>query len=76
MEKTTETEKAVVFDFELFEKVFGMKINNVGLTCPKCGNSFGFRIHKERSISEVNPIKLTCYNCKNKGNEEAKNVIK
>jgi hypothetical protein len=61
---TTETtEQNTFLDFELFQKVFGIKIVSIGLECPSCKRIWGFKVTDEKNIAEVKQGKLVCYHC-------------
>ena len=57
-------------DFELFQKVFGIKIVSIGLECPKCKRIWGFKVYDEKNISEVKQGKLLCFYCTNNSSEK------
>lgn len=59
-------------DFELFKKIFGVKIASIGLICPECGNIWGFKVFDEKSIADVKQSKLVCFACASKGKPEVK----
>lgn len=57
-------------DFELFQKIFGVKIASIGLICPDCGNIWGFKVFDEKSIADVKQSKLICFACASKKKSE------
>ncbi len=52
-------------DFEVFQKVFGVKIASIGLECPTCKNFWGFKVYDEKTIADIKQSKLICFNCAN-----------
>ena len=60
-----EKERSTFVDFELFQKVFGIKIVSIGLECPKCKRIWGFKVYGEKNITEVKQGKLICFYCAN-----------
>jgi hypothetical protein len=63
METEVNTDQNTFLDFELFQKVFGIKIVSVGLECPSCKRIWGFKVLDEKTIAEVKQGKLVCYHC-------------
>lgn len=60
-------EKQVSFmDFELFKKIFGVRIVSIGLECPNCKSIWGFKIYDEKNITQIRSNKMVCYRCANK----------
>jgi len=66
LEWQEENNQISFIDFELFKKIFGVKIIGLTLKCPKCSNKWGLSIWDEKSISNVSQDKLLCYECKRK----------
>jgi hypothetical protein len=64
-ERMDEVGKGTFIDFELFQKVFGIKIVSIGLECPKCKRIWGFKVYGEKNITEVKQGKLVCFYCAN-----------
>lgn len=65
-----EKESSTFVDFELFQKVFGIKIVSIGLECPKCHRIWGFKVYGEKNITEVKQGKLICFYCANNALEK------
>lgn len=65
-----EKERSTFVDFELFQKVFGIKIVSIGLECPKCKRIWGFKVYGEKNITEVKQGKLICFYCANENLEK------
>jgi predicted RNA-binding Zn-ribbon protein involved in translation (DUF1610 family) len=60
-------EQISFIDFQMFEKIFGIKITSMSFTCPKCGSTWGTKIYAEKAIQDLPQNKFICYHCSGRG---------
>ena len=63
-------------NFQVFQKIFGVKVVSIGLECPVCKRIWGFKVKDERTIEDVRQHNMICFYCESlKENDKLSKTI-